>query len=250
MREKSILAVLLAFCMICMLPGQCLAAEYQENISQDVHEDGLNIQSLMNSVSVTYAVNDGEVVENATFADVDGSSAYISQTIRSDGTGTLLIRKGGKEETIALVNQDYDLFMELASMNSNHGIQTRGTQIGKEITGSQYKHIYIGSSSYTVNNDSVTQIAAGGASTAAGIIASIAGASIPTTILIAAGGFLWTVISACSPYKVQVSQTVYEVHFTYDDGYYIHCYHQVLKSYDSGNHLIDTTKAYQQSIGG
>lgn len=47
-----------------------------------------------------------------------------------------------------------------------------------------------------------------------------------------------------------VNQTLYEVHFSYDDMYYTHCYHEVMKSYDTGGHLIDTTVMYKQAIGG
>lgn len=47
-----------------------------------------------------------------------------------------------------------------------------------------------------------------------------------------------------------ISQISYEIHFTYDDGYYTHCYHQTCKSYNSSGSLIDTTKYYMQSVGG
>lgn len=42
----------------------------------------------------------------------------------------------------------------------------------------------------------------------------------------------------------------YEVHFAYDNSYYTHCYHDILYSYDSGGHLMDTTKSYHQAVGG
>ena len=29
-----------------------------------------------------------------------------------------------------------------------------------------------------------------------------------------------------------------------------HCYHDILYSYDSGGHLMDTTKSYHQAVGG
>ena len=44
--------------------------------------------------------------------------------------------------------------------------------------------------------------------------------------------------------------TAYEVHFAYDNSYYTHCYHDILYSYDSSGHLVDTTKSYHQAVGG
>lgn len=34
------------------------------------------------------------------------------------------------------------------------------------------------------------------------------------------------------------------------NSYYTHCYHDILYSYDSGGHLMDTTKSYHQAVGG
>ena len=33
-------------------------------------------------------------------------------------------------------------------------------------------------------------------------------------------------------------------------GFITHCYHDILYSYDSGGHLMDTTKSYHQAVGG
>ena len=70
------------------------------------------------------------------------------------------------------------------------------------------------------------------------------------------------------PYKSQYSQNVYgepavdvlsnEQAGKYRVGYqhtitdyeYTHCYHDILYSYDSGGHLVDTTKSYHQAVGG
>lgn len=34
------------------------------------------------------------------------------------------------------------------------------------------------------------------------------------------------------------------------NSYYTHCYHDILYSYDSGGHLMDTAKSYHQAVGG
>lgn len=118
----------------------------------------------------------------------------------------------------------------------------------RDITGSQYKHVYISSDNYTVSNIAVQQIIIGGASTAAGLIISALG--LPGGTALAIGTFIYTVAAALSPYRIVVSQKLYEVYFTYDNVYYTHCYHEVIKSYDTGNHLIDTRTEYHQSVGG
>lgn len=47
-----------------------------------------------------------------------------------------------------------------------------------------------------------------------------------------------------------ITDSVYEVRRTYDNSYYIHCYHSFVKAYDSGNHLLDSFTEYRQAIGG
>lgn len=119
---------------------------------------------------------------------------------------------------------------------------------GSDLTGSQYKHVFISSRNYTITNDAVGQILVGGASTAAGIL--IAELGLPGGIALSLGSLVFTVISALSPYKVVVAQSLYEVYFSYDNVYYTHCYHEYVKTYDTGNHLIETRTDYYQVVGG
>lgn len=73
---------------------------------------------------------------------------------------------------------------------------------------------------------------------------------LPGATAVAIGSLLYTVISALSPYKVVVSQKLYEVFFSYDNVYYTHCYHEILQSYDTGNHLIETRTEFHQAVDG
>lgn len=50
--------------------------------------------------------------------------------------------------------------------------------------------------------------------------------------------------------EVHVYSDTYEVQFTYDSGYYTHCYHQTVGEYDSGGHLDNTYEDFYQVIGG
>ena len=74
--------------------------------------------------------------------------------------------------------------------------------------------------------------------------------NVPAGVAVSIGSYIYGAIGTLSPAKMVVNQTLYEVHFSYDDMYYTHCYHEVMKSYDTGGHLIDTTVMYKQAIGG
>ena len=102
--------------------------------------------------------------------------------------------------------------------------------------------------SYTIDNTAIAQIEIGGVETAASLL--ITGLHLPGSTAVTVGSFLVSVVLATSPSKVVINQSLYEVHFAYDNSYYTHCYHDILYSYDSGGHLMDTTKSYHQAVGG
>lgn len=142
--------------------------------------------------------------------------------------------------------QSYDVFLKLATSKSMP--QTRGATVGSDVTGSQYKHIFVSNLSYTIDNTAIAQIEIGGVETAASLL--ITGLHLPGSTAVTVGSFLVSVVLATSPSKVVINQSLYEVHFAYDNSYYTHCYHDILYSYDSGGHLMDTTKSYHQAVGG
>jgi len=100
----------------------------------------------------------------------------------------------------------------------------------------------------TIDNTAIAQIEIGGVETAASLL--ITGLHLPGSTAVTVGSFLVSVVLATSPSKVVINQSLYEVHFAYDNSYYTHCYHDILYSYDSGGHLMDTTKSYHQAVGG
>lgn len=120
---------------------------------------------------------------------------------------------------------------------------------GSDITGSQYKHVYIGKSAEETftkeefNRDMTLAIAA------TQLYSKIKTA--PYASLSGIASILLGVIKSLdtSPYKTVVQSTTYEVHFA-SGGYYIHCYHTVAKLYDSSNKLLNTITDYYQAIGG
>ncbi len=208
-------------------------------------------QSTNLSESINYSMNGSDVIEKMEFTDTDGSRVYMNRVIHTDGTAEFTTVKNGKSTIEYLSNHDYNVFYALANpTNKKTDKVTHNDELLRsgDLTGSQYKHVYISSSNYTITNTAIQQIVVGGASTAAGIIIGALG--LPGGTALAIGAFVYTVCAALTPYKMVISQKLYEVYFSYDNVYYTHCYHEVIKSYDTGNHLIDTRTEYHQSVGG
>lgn len=203
------------------------------------------------SESIYYSMNGTDVIENMEFIDTDGARVYMNRVIHTDGTADFTTIKNGESTVEHLINHDYNVFYALANPTGKETDKVAHNNIwirSGDLIGSQYKHVYISSNNYTITNTSVQQIIVGGVSAAASIIIGALG--LPGGTALAIGSFIYTVAAALSPYKIEVFQELYEVYFSYDNVYYTHCYHEVIKSYDTGNHLIDTRTEYHQSVGG
>lgn len=203
------------------------------------------VNSVKNSLHVDYKLEQDTVIEISSFTDVDNEYVEMWRSVEKDGSGKLIYTKANKSFTIELSDQDYDLFVSL--LNAPMTNQARGDDIGSDITGSQYKHIYMSSQTATLNNSAMSQIIQGGIGTATSIIVGMI--STPAGIAVSIASFIYSAILTLSPSKITVDQSLYEVRLTYDDAYYTHCYHEIIKSYDSGGHLVDTTKMYKQAVG-
>ena len=203
------------------------------------------VNSVKNSLHVDYKLEQDTVIEISSFIDVDNEYVEMWRSIEKDGSGKLIYTKANQSFTIELSDQDYDLFVRL--LNTPMSNQARGDDIGSDINGSQYKHIYMSSQTATLNNSAMSQIIQGGIGIATSIIVGMI--STPAGIAVSIASFIYSAILTLSPSKITVDQSLYEVRLTYDDAYYTHCYHEIIKSYDSGGHLVDTTKMYKQAIG-
>lgn len=204
------------------------------------------VTTVERTVQVLYKMDENTVIEVTRFTDIDGQNVTLNRSVKEDGTGELVYTKAQKAKKCKLTNQSYDIFLKLATSKSVS--QTRGSTTGSDVTGSQYKHIFVSNLSYTINNTAIAQIEIGGVETAASLL--IAGLHLPGGTAVTLGSFLVSIVLALSPSKVVINQSLYEIHFTYDNSYYTHCYHDILYSYDSGGHLMDTTKSYHQAVGG
>ena len=193
------------------------------------------VATVARTVQVSYKIDKNTIIEVTRFTDIDGQNVTLNRSVKEDGTGELVYTKAQKTKKSKLTNQSYDVFLKLATSKSMP--QTRGATVGSDVTGSQYKHIFVSNLSYTIDNTAIAQIEIGGVETAGSTAVTV-------------GSFLVSVVLATSPSKVVINQSLYEVHFAYDNSYYTHCYHDILYSYDSGGHLMDTTKSYHQAVGG
>lgn len=165
--------------------------------------------------------------------------------VTRDGTSILEIIFNG--ETKRYINSvDYTIFFNAASDYilglNRHRISLRGS----DLTGPNYKHVFVGETTRTYYDSDWDATAL-----SATLYAAFAGmfglpyAGIATLVTIAI-----PLITTYDPYKLVVNSGTYEVKFTYDNVYYTHCYHLVLKCYGSGNHLLETGRDYYQSVGG
>lgn len=119
--------------------------------------------------------------------------------------------------------------------------------LGNDLTGSQYKHIYVGTSG-TKTFDSAQISKVTNEMSAYSLLASVF--SWPGAVLTGAASFLLSVINSKSPAKVVISSSTYEIVTSYDNTYLFHCYHQTMKSYDSGGHYLGSETDCIQVIGG
>ena len=204
------------------------------------------VATVARTVQVSYKIDKNTIIEVTRFTDIDGQNVTLNRSVKEDGTGELVYTKAQKTKKSKLTNQSYDVFLKLATSKSMP--QTRGATVGSDVTGSQYKHIFVSNLSYTIDNTAIAQFEIGGGETAASLL--FTGLDLPGSTAVTVGSFLVSVVLATSPSKVVINQSLFDVLFAYVNRYYTNCYHDILYSYDSGGHLMDTTKSYHQAVGG
>lgn len=218
-------------------------------------EDNINYDELLEVIEnavVSYDIqDDGSVNEHVKFEDNDGNVSTNIKTVYPNGDYKLITNTQSSDpEIITGSNADYTVFLKLANngeiVRGNHG---DGLSRGSDITGSQYKHVYIGQSAEETFYSDEINAEISVASAALKIYSRIPG--VPYGLAVGFGSILLDLIVKLdtSPYKTVIQSTTYEVHFS-SGGYYIHCYHTVAKLYDSSNKLLNTVTDYYQAIGG
>ncbi len=248
---------LIATCILITCSSTSYA--YNENtvsiVSRDVADSEVdNYKQSLNSLVTEYALKGSTIIEKSSLIDVDGEKATLYRTINVDGSGKLVTKKGNDSFCYTLSNQNYNQFLSLVkNKNANskidsQSLKTKKSNTGKDITGSQYKHVLLGKITRTVDNSTVTQIKSNGVALALSIVVGLL--NPPMGIASGIASYIYSSIMALGPYKIKITQSSYEVRFSYDDGYYTHCYHEKIKSYNSSNKVIKNETCYYQVIGG
>ena len=156
------------------------------------------------------------------------------------------------EVTTASTKSDYNLFYEIYQDQQNYKsgqLAQIPSLTGSEVTGSQFKHRYVGTSATdTVYASDLRKCKK--ASDIASILATAWG-NTPAAVISATASFIFDqMLQSMSTdcYKVTMSSITYEVLFSYDNSYYTHCYHQTVKEYRSNGSLIRSKTDYYQAL--
>lgn len=222
---KKCISILLVVVMVVMVSSQAIWAK---NLSVEPE--------------LTYVLEKNTVVETLEFIDTDGILVKMQTRVFPNGNAIFSTTKGAVTSTEHLRGRDYDLLYQLATRGFNENIHVPQAR-GSEITGSQYKHVFIGKSTYSISKSEFSNT-----SSLTGILVGILAGSTAGTVYGIAAFMVGLVASGADHYTI--TDSVYEVRRTYDNSYYIHCYHSFVKAYDSGNHLLDSFTEYRQAIGG
>lgn len=190
-----------------------------------------------NGLNISYRMDGENVVETIVFHD-----ATMIRTIAPNGVMTIKTIEDGSVSTSEL-KADYKLYKKI--YESQYSV----VPAGSEITGSQYKHHYVGTPGpVTITRQEIIQCR-----TAASLAKVILGkSSISAFVAFSVAEYMLKKAVDTSTYeRVVVNSLTYEVLFVHDNSYYTHCYHQTLSYYNSGASTPFLTETdYYQAVGG
>ena len=190
-----------------------------------------------NGLNISYRMDGENVVETIVFPD-----ATMIRTIAPNGVMTIKTIEDGSVSTSEL-KADYKLYKKI--YESQYSV----VPAGSEITGSQYKHRYVGTPGpVTITRQEIIQCR-----TAASLAKVILGkSSISAFVAFSVAEYMLKKAVDTSTYeRVVVNSLTYEVLFVHDNSYYTHCYHQTLSYYNSGASTPFLTETdYYQDVGG
>lgn len=236
--KKKCLLVLL---IIAMITNMSTIAYASEANCSDV-EHGFASDHLNNCYTEYCYI--GESIQEIAYIQINETMLVSNRLIAPDGTFVMNV-SDGTDTNIVRGYVDFEVFEAITEehISKSNSIMP----LGNDVTGSQYKHVYIGSpGSTTIDSTQLSKVT--NALSAYSLLASVT--PLPGAVLTGAASLLLSVINSNSPAKVVISSDTYEVVTSYDNTYLFHCYHQVIKSYDSGGHYLGSEKEYIQVIGG
>lgn len=194
------------------------------------------------SPEISYAMDGDVVIEKTDFIDSDGTLVNMERMVYPDGTAKASITKNNESKKYFFTGYDYKTFYIMAKGRYPKDIHEPMTR-GSDLTGSQYKHVYITSNSGTLYRSDFN--------TLNNIISTLLlFCSGPSGKIVGLAQIIYSQSSDNTIWKYVVSESIYEVWFAIDNSYYIHCYHDYVKAYDSAGHLVNSFWDYRQAIGG
>lgn len=201
---------------------------------------------------ISYTMSGNDIIEKLVYYE-NGVTTIIRTVHPNDAMDIQVIDISG-EITESTGDSNYNLFYEIYTDQEkikNSSLAQMPSLTGNEITVSQYKHRYIGTS----GTDTVYAKDLKLCSTIADVAAFLADKCTNTKAKVIAdvASFVFDQVvqnmrSDC--YKITLDSVTYEVWLTASNTYYIHCYHQTVKEYKSNGTLLSTKKDYYQAIGG
>ena len=176
-----------------------------------------NSESLLtgSNYSVSYSMNGKDVVEQLTIRD--GGITRITRTVHPNDVMDIVVVGASGESTTSTARSDYSLFYEIYQDQQNYKngqLAQIPALTGSEVTGSQFKHRYVGTSATdTVYASDLRKCKK--ASDVASILATAWG-STPAAVISSTASFIFdqmlqSMSSDC--YKVTISSITYEVLF-------------------------------------
>lgn len=195
-------------------------------------------------VRVSYYKEGTYIIEKTTWSSCEGE---VLRYVSPSGAGHVVYKKNGEiVSDKSFSGADYSLYEKwlndapmLDDKSEVDLVQSRGS----EITGSQYKHVYIASTTKVYYKSDMDAW-----KTFSDVYAILAldALDIPSIVL---SGFVRVIVNETinnTPEKLTVKTSAYEVWHTYDNSYYIHCYHMDCNSVNPTKSYSD----YSQAIGG
>lgn len=198
----------------------------------------------VDSCKVTYSMDGDTVIEKTEWIEYANMVSY--RYVYPDGSGLLKMCVDNIEKTAFLSNMNYDLFLswvQHAPTVCEDENETHISTLNDDVTGSQYKHVYISSHTETYSNAALKYWSSFSETYWE---LSLGFGDLPSMVLSSLARLAVDVVGRNTPEKLDVRVYYYEVRFSFDDGYYCHCYHMQCQSTNPNASYWD----YQQTIGG
>lgn len=189
---------------------------------------------------IKYFIKD-DIIFETSLVKINNEKITTIRKVYPNNTFDMEIESSTGKKVNITGNSNYNIFKSFLE-EYNNKVTLRA---GKDIIGKQFKHRKLGSNSFTLYRSSLE-----GLGDLTGIISLLVSrVDLPISVISGIASIISHRIARNTPEKMIINITSYEILLTYDNSYYTHCYHSIVKSYEKGK-LINTSKEYSQAIGG